>query len=760
MGSLCRDCAALGLSRADFEQPPFIPEGKYYKVVLHGTIEQLQKSEPNCRLCSLVLHALRRNEGATGRAQTDGLEWQVQWLQNTFEYDPITNEAEMKYGSALYPVLTIPGATQSYGIQLIDEPSTTDILRGRMVGKTVDLERVRSWITACKEKHGQKCGVRDGAFLGPPDPLLCINVQQNCLEDLEPSHCYVALSYVWGENNEPQTRNHNVTEFRKPGAFTSTQLPQTIVDAIAVTKALNYRYLWVDSLCIIQDRTEEKLKLINAMSSIYGNAELTIIAASGKSVQESLSGWRPETRPDMESDTVILAPDLRVGILPFFDLELMDCSSASRGWTYQEGVLSRRCLVFLNGHVFFSCQADVWREDIMAETDELRPFEGANTLGRSSSEWPLRRFSQHVEVYTSRNLTHDKDIGHAFAGIQANLATSMANTRFWYGLPASAFDWALLWSATDTGMEARREGFPTWSWMSLKKRVLLPVDHWSEFDQKWLRERTWINWYVVHDDCIVPIWDPKRDQTVLNAEIEMLEEENDGEETIQLSDDADEDEEELESCPQYGSPEHNNPYGRKAQSHMEFIAVYSSHQSDNQLAIPLRIPEVLKFPCLYFWTLRCVYYLEPASFIDDSNNISGDRENFFVLKGSKRDSAASGLVHLQNAPSIADSKPFAATVEILVMSYAAPGNCSAFPIEKLKGNETNAMAESSTVDEEKTDAELVINELHRWNRLNILVVCPSQGRLGVVERLGVGVLMKDAIADSVTQPNWSSICLA
>jgi hypothetical protein len=60
---------------------------------------------------------------------------------------------------------------------------------------------------------------------------------------------------------------------------------------------------------------------------------------------------------------------------------------------YQEGCLSARCLVILEGKAFFSCRAAVWREDVMAEVDDVVPLEGANTLGRIPSPWPLRRYA-------------------------------------------------------------------------------------------------------------------------------------------------------------------------------------------------------------------------------------------------------------------------------------------------------------------------------------------------------------------------------
>jgi hypothetical protein len=98
---------------------------------------------------------------------------------------------------------------------------------------------------------------------------------------------YVALSYVWGEHKMgwemPQslkaavrTDEYGVETIELPDI-----LPYTIRDAIEVTRRLGYHYLWVDSLCIVQDDDHERHAQINMMDEIYSNASLTIAAASG-----------------------------------------------------------------------------------------------------------------------------------------------------------------------------------------------------------------------------------------------------------------------------------------------------------------------------------------------------------------------------------------------------------------------------------------------------------------------------------------------
>jgi hypothetical protein len=70
---------------------------------------------------------------------------------------------------------------------------------------------------------------------------------------------YIALSYVWGQ----------VSQGGVPVNTELGSLPQTIEDAISVTKSLGKRYLWVDALCIDQRDGEHKMGQIRVMDQIY-----------------------------------------------------------------------------------------------------------------------------------------------------------------------------------------------------------------------------------------------------------------------------------------------------------------------------------------------------------------------------------------------------------------------------------------------------------------------------------------------------------
>lgn len=68
------------------------------------------------------------------------------------------------------------------------------------------------------------------------------------------------------------------------------RLPRTVEDAIAVTRNLNYRYLWVDELCIDQSDPTHRMSQIGKMDQIYQGADLTIVAAYGNNKKCGLPG--------------------------------------------------------------------------------------------------------------------------------------------------------------------------------------------------------------------------------------------------------------------------------------------------------------------------------------------------------------------------------------------------------------------------------------------------------------------------------------
>jgi len=160
-----------------------------------------------------------------------------------------------------------------------------------------------------------------------------IDVQKQCLISLPEGEEYVALSYVWGSTNNVLTTTANFEKFSTERAFEGMDLPKTIRDAIDLTRNLGLSYIWTDSLCIVQDDEGVKEVLISNMDCVYGHASLTIVAATGDNAQAGLPGFGEGPWTSRRLNVEKIAPDLQLGVLPHFDVELMESSYAKRAWT-------------------------------------------------------------------------------------------------------------------------------------------------------------------------------------------------------------------------------------------------------------------------------------------------------------------------------------------------------------------------------------------------------------------------------------------
>jgi len=175
------------------------------------------------------------------------------------------------------------------------------------------------------------------------------------------------------------------------------------------------------------------------------------------------------------------------------DLELLVSSSpesviqrsrwSTRGWTFQERILSRRCVVFAGGRIYLQCWENNYDDFNMSWSSDWckTPFCVVQKLEDS----PIWFYTSYIELYTGRNLTEPTDILKAFNGVSRVIEEHMS-APFLFGLPGSHFDFALLWRPK-SGKEQPPEDpqkdaeFPSWSWSgwqdTITKRVPSSTTH-------------------------------------------------------------------------------------------------------------------------------------------------------------------------------------------------------------------------------------------------------------------------------------------
>lgn len=209
----------------------------------------------------------------------------------------------------------------------------------------IDFHQVHRWISACHQKHGGVGGdcrpaLVDLAMLprtgGRQLDFRVIDVNAMCIIYAPPRCRYIALSYMWGtrKKNRLVLTTRNEDTLMQPGALTNTRdsIPNTILDAISVVQKLRGRYLWVDSLCLLQDDSDELQDCVAIMNLFYETAILTIVAGDGEDAWAGLRGVSPTPRRLLPLAKDIV-PGLKMTTLTDMELLLRRSTYSTRAWT-------------------------------------------------------------------------------------------------------------------------------------------------------------------------------------------------------------------------------------------------------------------------------------------------------------------------------------------------------------------------------------------------------------------------------------------
>jgi len=200
----------------------------------------------------------------------------------------------------------------------------------------INFQEVRRWISRCRSTHDDCEGPDQSSLNFKEHRFRLIDVMEKCIVEASRSCTYVALSYVWGDPTDGrlQLRSGNQADLLKANSLGTTwsSIPMTIRDAITVTKELRQRYLWVDSLCLVQDDADELRECVTLMDRIYQEAVFTIVGASGQDAYSGLPGVIPTARETQRLVKEII-PGLRMTTVHDLDYWLRPSKYSQRGWT-------------------------------------------------------------------------------------------------------------------------------------------------------------------------------------------------------------------------------------------------------------------------------------------------------------------------------------------------------------------------------------------------------------------------------------------
>lgn len=523
--AVCDKCAKVNFLKL------FTKAGEYHL----GTLER-ERLNRNCRLCRLVMRTVKKAYPNLLIAAN------VLWediLDSDVEYKIYSRQAKTSSADRAY-VCTIDLRFENWGQNRPSKPPILDhnfdTMSFHLVGDLqskikrdgnpyctrremppcLDIGWLRNWLDVCDTSHFHPCCLLD--WNSPLKEGLLELQQKNRFRLIDVSTLmvtpviqttlpkYFALSYLWGDS----MREYVGQEYGEGPAKTQDiplldldHAPTIIYDAVTLVRRLGERYLWVDSICIVQSDPQDKADNIAKMGDIYHYAYATIIGAAGNS-DVGLTRLHGNEQSD-DSCATFWSAGNSVSLLPVReDLEngLKRTTWNKRGWTYQEGLLSQRHIYFFKDEVICQCRRSTVREAYDLEifsnrkTSELLREDKdetakiwthiSTTLAEivHFSKFDWKDFSDSVSLYSRRNLTYESDRLNGFLGIFNRLVPSpkqpakIISDRLLNGLPQAWFHQALLWYPGEPQsvfdyppMPGRIKGkvqngyvLPTWSW--------------------------------------------------------------------------------------------------------------------------------------------------------------------------------------------------------------------------------------------------------------------------------------------------------
>jgi hypothetical protein len=368
---------------------------------------------------------------------------------------------------------------------------------------------VKGWLTTCSKTH-EACGIPPSSAL-PRRVLDVSGSEVRLLETQGRKAPYVTLSHCWGRQSVTRVTKATLGAMKRQ--VPCSDLSRTFEDAVAITRKLGFQYLWIDSLCILQDDQEEWEIEASNMSHIFANSQLTI--AASRATDGSEGCWSSRLKEPFHlrctNDREIRDPRLwqpyqiegldRDGSPKTFSVSLGFPHGIfrrkrpaepllKRAWVFQEQILSPRIIHYASGELFFECKTHIacecsgwsvrsqiwdWETRWRKAHNVLVNQDKSNRTVLGDLEQNLREFEAYktlIETYTELDITNDLDRLPALSGL-----TMGRNDEYLAGMWKSFFLMTLHWvpeSESPKGIMARRPHeyrAPTWSWASMEAPI-------------------------------------------------------------------------------------------------------------------------------------------------------------------------------------------------------------------------------------------------------------------------------------------------
>ncbi|KAH7304630.1 heterokaryon incompatibility protein-domain-containing protein [Rhexocercosporidium sp. MPI-PUGE-AT-0058] len=485
------------------------------------TCEKIFDHDPEPRIeyphhSSLEEFTLAKNRGCTlcntiwNQIPMEMVDFKMTWLRRTTYNTSGSSELIINStGTIEKPDVTlwVEGIKQSETFEISHTPSVH-------TNTPSTWKLIHTWLKNCTEKHthGEP---ETGNFF--PDRVLDVGIEGDSviflriLADLPPqkqTSRYLTLSHCWGSAQILKLTQSNLSEFQS-GIEVST-LPKTFRDAVEATRHLGERYLWIDSLCIIQDSVPDWEEQSSKMDKIYlyGYCNLAATASSDSSgglfhlrnpaaIQHLRAPCRWDLRKKDEKVEMVdysqlkrnqgsnmdemmrglMSERIAVGycqVVDYHRLErvVINTPLNSRGWVLQERILSPRIVHFGAEQIAWECEhikacetyPDVAErgppdatlseqyltiKNFVKNIRRVRPSEVSSTSVTSKYGQDYHHWRVVVELYSRLKMTYATDIQVALRGLAQVMQNEIGDV-YLAGLWKNDLAHQLLWERIGT----------------------------------------------------------------------------------------------------------------------------------------------------------------------------------------------------------------------------------------------------------------------------------------------------------------------
>ncbi|KAI3324944.1 HET-domain-containing protein [Xylariaceae sp. AK1471] len=465
--TICESCKTMNVWAAGFR--------------VHYKMPELKATSKACDICNLLYESLLQN--GVGAAH----EGELVRVESTFKMNstgkPIISlycDPELRGNPPAFAQLGLPQLPAAGGFE--------------------QLTLLREWLNNCDKAHKCRPRRRSSSVAKMPTRLIKIGGDIGLELRLVETHNsfdqrYIALSHCWGtmpKGLEFFTDKDNLERHKKNIEF--QKLPRTFQDAVTITRDLGIKYIWIDSLCIIQEDQDDWENEAGKMEDVFSSAYCTIAASSARSCLEGFIHDR-QPRPciavkDQAGGEVYYCKniddfhgDVETGVLN------------QRGWVLQERALSRRTIHFTSNQIYWECGEGVHCETLAKLRNSKAEFLGDSDFPQSALKYfrdgRIVLFQTLYEMYSRLAFTLTTDRSMGILGLERKLARTL-ESKGDYGILQRYLQRSLMWQREGKGeltpiTYSEDRCVPSWSWMAYTgaiKYMAAPFDgvDWNNDD--------------------------------------------------------------------------------------------------------------------------------------------------------------------------------------------------------------------------------------------------------------------------------------